>query len=60
MKRSTEDNKGFWKTVKALSSDKSKYKRRITLIENIEITSGGLKVAQTRSDYFVNVVKNKL
>ena len=39
MSESFTDNKKFWKTVKPLSSDKQIHHRKITLIENHEMTS---------------------
>ena len=64
-------NKTFWKTVKALFTEKVKINSKITLIEekvvskqgeeNIieeEIISDGQKIAEVFNDFFINIVPN--
>ena len=50
------DNKQFWKTIKPLFSDKHNISRKITLIEDDEIISNDVKVAETMNDFFSNAV----
>ena len=56
LKRIT-DNKQFWKTIKPFFSDKHNISRKITLIEDDEIISNDIKVAETMNDFFINSVK---
>ena len=52
------DNKKFWNTVKPLFSDKQKTCRNITLIENDEVISNDIKVANIMNSFFSNAVNN--
>ena len=52
------DNKKFWKTVKPFLSDKSMSNEKITLIENEEIITEDLKIAEILNSYFSNIVAN--
>lgn len=49
------DNRKFWKTVKALFSDKPK-SRNVTLIENKNTEVNITKIADSLNNYFSNVV----
>ena len=51
------DNKQFWKTIKPFFSDKHIISRKITLIENDEIISNDIQVAETMNDFFSNSVE---
>ena len=51
------DNKQFWKTVKPLFSDKHNISRKITLIQDGEIISNDVKVAETMNDFFSKSVE---
>ena len=55
MKLLTE-NKLFWKTIKPLFSDKHNICRKITLIDDEEIISNDVKVAEIMNDFFSNAV----
>ena len=52
------DNKKFWKTIKPLFSEKNNISRKITLIDDEEIISNDIKVAETMNDFFSNAVSN--
>ena len=53
-KKCLDNKRLFWKTVTPLFSDKNKYKEKIILTENSNVTSDELKVAQTSNNSFVN------
>ena len=52
------DNKKFWKTVKPFLSDKTMMDDNITLVENDEITTDDLKVAEIFNNFFSEIVPN--
>ena len=52
------ENKLFWKTIKPLFSEKLNISRKISLIENDEIISNDVDVAETMNDFFSNAVVN--
>ena len=53
-----KDNKTFWKTVKPFLSDKMVSKEQILLVENDEIFSGDIKIAESLNSFFSNVLEN--
>ena len=52
------DNKKFWKTVKPFLSDKTMVDDKITLLENDEIITDDLKIAETFNNFFSETVPN--
>ena len=50
------DNKLFWKTIKPVFSEKHNISRKITLIEDEEIISNDVQVAETMNEFFSNAV----
>ena len=52
------DNKQFWKTIKPFFSDKHNISRNITLIDDDEIISKDIEVAEIMNDFFSNAVAN--
>ena len=52
------DNKKFWRTVKPLFSEKKFSKRKLILVENEEIISNDLDVAENMNTFFSNIVEN--
>ena len=50
------ENKLFWKTIKPLFSDKHNICRKITLIDDEEIISNDVNVAEVMNDYFSKAV----
>ena len=52
------DNKKFWKTVKALFSEKHFSNNKITLLEGDEIIYDDQEIAEIFNDYFANIVVN--
>ena len=52
------DNKKFWKTVKPFLSDKTMMDDNITLVENDEIITDDLKVAEIFNNFFSEIVPN--
>ena len=52
------DNKKFWKTVKPFLSDKTMVGDKITLVENDEIITDDLKIAETFNNFFSEIVPN--
>ena len=52
------DNKKFWKTVKPFLSDKTMVDDKITLVENDEIITDDLKIAETFNNFFSEIVPN--
>ena len=50
------NGKKFWQTVKPFLSDKGNVSNKITLIENDDIITNDLDLANTFNDYFVNIV----
>ena len=55
--KSVNDNKKFWKTIKPNFSNKNKT-QKIILVENGEILSENVKIAEVFNDYFINIVKD--
>ena len=53
-----KDNKKFWIKISPLSSNKIKSKEKITLVENNEIISSDIEVANTFQNFFSSIVKN--
>ena len=51
------DNKMFWKTIKPMFSKKCVQKESITLVNNDEIVSDSLAVAELFNKFFANIVK---
>ena len=52
------EDKTFWKTVKPFLSDKIVSKEQILLLENDEIFSGDIKIAESLNFFFSNVLEN--
>ena len=52
------DIKMFWKTVKALHSDKSCIRDRISISEKGEILKTEAETAEALNDFFSNIVQN--
>ena len=52
------DNKKFWKTVKPFLSDKNMMDDNITLVENDEIITDDLKIAEIFNNFFSEIVPN--
>ena len=53
-----KDNKKFWIKISPLSSNKIKSKEKITLVENNEIISSDIEVANTFQNFFSSIDKN--
>ena len=53
-----KDNKKFWKRISTLSSNKIESKKKITLVEIVEIISSDIEVAKTFQNFFSSIVKN--
>ena len=51
------DNKKFWKTVKALLSDKSVSREKINLTENGNMRTSESETAESLNNFFYNIVK---
>ena len=56
--KNVTDNKLFWKSVKALLSDKSRIRDRISINEKGEILKTESETAETLNSFFSNIVKN--
>ena len=56
--KNVTDNKLFWKSVKALLSDKSRIRDRISTNEKGEILKTESETAETLNSFFSNIVKN--
>ena len=52
------DNKQFWRTIKPLSSDKTKSNEKITLVEDQTVTTQDEQNAELLNIFFSNAVKN--
>ena len=52
------DNGTFWHIVKPFLSDKIKSRENITLVNNQNITSKEVEVANTLNNFFSNIIKN--
>ena len=52
------DNKQFWRTVKPLLSDKTKWNEKITLAEDETVTTQDEQNAKLLNIFFSNTVKN--
>ena len=52
------DNKTFWKTVKPFLSNKGDFHKHITLIEDEQIISEDVAVAEKLGNHFKNAVKS--
>ena len=52
------DNRKFWKTVKPVFTDKVQVSQSITLIENDEMVTDDLKIAEIFNDYFANITQD--
>ena len=52
------DNRKFWKTVKPVFTDKVQVSQSITLIENGEMVTDDLKIAEIFNDYFANITQD--
>ena len=54
-----KDNKTFWKSIRPFFSDKQKdYQKEFILMDNDEVTSDGIGVAEKLNNYFVDVIEN--
>ena len=53
--RQVQDNKRFWKIVKPLLLSKSKSSEKIILTERDSIITDNEEIAETLSDYFINI-----
>ena len=56
--KDVSDNKTFWKTEKRFISDNIVSKEQILLVENDEIISEDIKVAELLNSFFSNIVEN--
>ncbi len=52
------DNRKFWKTVKPVFTDEVQVFLSITLIENDEMVTDDLKIAEIFNNYFVNITQD--
>ena len=52
------DNRRFWKTVKPFLSDKDSHTSKINLVNNEEVISDEIALAETFSKFYENAVKN--
>ena len=52
------DNRTFWHIVKPVLSDKIKSTENITLVNNKNITSKKVEVANTLNNFFLTIIKN--
>ena len=52
------DNKTFWNSVKPLFSDKHNVQQKIVLIEDEELISNDIEIAEKINDFFINTVTN--
>ena len=52
------DNKNFWQTIKLFLSEKTKSRAKIALIENENLVSDDVEVANCLNNLFSNIVKN--
>ena len=52
------DNRKFWKTVKPVFTGKVQVSQHITLIENGEMVTDDLKIAEIFNDYFANITQD--
>ena len=52
------DNRRFWKTVKPFLSDKGSHTSKINLVNNEEVISDEIALAETFSKFYENTVKN--
>ena len=52
------EDKLFWKTVKASFTDKTLKDERITLVENKKVISNESELVEIFSKYFGNIVQN--
>ena len=52
------NNNSFWKEIKPLFSDKQLSCRKITLVEDEEIISKDIEIAEIMNTYFSEIVKN--
>ena len=53
-----ENNKKFWQSVKPLFTGKSKQQTNITIIENQEVVTEKVEVAEIMNNYFIEAVQN--
>ena len=52
------DNRHFWKTVKPFLSDKGSHTSKINLVNNEEVISDEIALAETFSKFYENAIKN--
>ena len=52
------DNRKFWKTIKPVFTDKVQVSQSIILIENGEMVTDDLKIAEIFNDYFANITQD--
>ena len=52
------DNRKFWKTVEPVFTDKVQLSQSITLVENEEMITDDLKIAEIFNDYFANITQD--
>ena len=55
--KDVNNNKKFWKIVKPLSSEKVNKNGNITLVENNNIISSEIEIAEKLNTFFSNIVK---
>ena len=55
--KDVNDNKNFWKIVKPLFSEKVNTNETITLVENNNIISSEIEIAEKLNAFFSNIVK---
>ena len=55
--KDVNDNKKFWKTVKPLFSEKVNKNENITLVENNNMISSEIEIAEKLNAFFSNIVK---
>ena len=53
-----EDNRKFWKNIKPLFTGKSKSQANITLVENEQIITEKVEIAEKLNNYFIEAVQN--
>ena len=52
------DNKKFWQTVKPLFSNKEQNRKKITIVNNDDIVSEDVDIAETFNSFFCEAVRS--
>ena len=52
------NNKKFWQVIKPFLSEKTKSRKKITLIENDKLVSDNTEIANCLNNFFSNIIKN--